>query len=60
MLNRGAYWQCGFVIPKGSEAKVGREGLPSLHNSIASWRRLRPIVRRVAGLGFNQIAYRSG
>ena len=22
MLNRGAYWQCGFVIPKGSHAQV--------------------------------------
>ncbi|SEP20496.1 FAD-dependent oxidoreductase [Nitrosovibrio sp. Nv6] len=35
MLNRGAYWQCGFVIPKGSHAQIQGRGLPSLRNSIA-------------------------
>jgi 2-polyprenyl-6-methoxyphenol hydroxylase-like FAD-dependent oxidoreductase len=35
MLNRGAYWQCGFVIPKGSHTQVQARGLPSLHESIA-------------------------
>jgi 2-polyprenyl-6-methoxyphenol hydroxylase-like FAD-dependent oxidoreductase len=35
MLNRGAYWQCGFVIPKGSHAQVKARGLPSLHKSVA-------------------------
>ncbi|SOD41051.1 FAD-dependent oxidoreductase [Nitrosovibrio sp. Nv4] len=35
MLNRGAYWQCGFVIPKGSHAQVQERGLPSLRNNIA-------------------------
>lgn len=35
MLNRDAYWQCGFVIPKGSHAQIQGRGLPSLRNSIA-------------------------
>ncbi|MGH8763492.1 MAG: FAD-dependent oxidoreductase [Nitrosospira sp.] len=28
MLDRGEYWQCGFVIPKGSHAQVRERGLP--------------------------------
>lgn len=35
MLNRGDYWQCGFVIPKGSYARVRERGLPSLRDTIA-------------------------
>jgi 2-polyprenyl-6-methoxyphenol hydroxylase-like FAD-dependent oxidoreductase len=27
MINRGDYWQCGYVIPKGSFAEVRRGGL---------------------------------
>jgi 2-polyprenyl-6-methoxyphenol hydroxylase-like FAD-dependent oxidoreductase len=27
LLNRGDYWQCAFVIPKGSFAAIQREGL---------------------------------
>jgi 2-polyprenyl-6-methoxyphenol hydroxylase-like FAD-dependent oxidoreductase len=29
MLNRGDYWQCAYVIPKGGIEKVTREGLPA-------------------------------
>ncbi|SFN23734.1 2-polyprenyl-6-methoxyphenol hydroxylase [Nitrosospira briensis] len=46
MLNRGAYWQCGFVIPKGSHAQVKACGLPSLHESIAQ---LAPFISDRAG-----------
>ena len=35
MLNRDAYWQCGFVIPKGSYAQIRERGLPSLRDTIA-------------------------
>src|SRR5262249_46313034 len=28
-LNRGDYWQCGFVIPKGSLEQIREEGLPA-------------------------------
>ena len=35
MLNRGDYWQCGFVIPKASHAQVRERGLPSFHHSLA-------------------------
>jgi 2-polyprenyl-6-methoxyphenol hydroxylase-like FAD-dependent oxidoreductase len=35
MLNRDTYWQCGFVIPKGSHAQVRERGLPSLRSTIA-------------------------
>ena len=35
MLNRGDYWQCGFVIAKGSIAKVHARGLPAFRRAIA-------------------------
>jgi 2-polyprenyl-6-methoxyphenol hydroxylase-like FAD-dependent oxidoreductase len=35
MLNRGDYWQCGFVITKGSLAEVRAHGLPLLRESVA-------------------------
>jgi 2-polyprenyl-6-methoxyphenol hydroxylase-like FAD-dependent oxidoreductase len=35
MLNRDAYWQCGFVIPKGSYAQIRERGLPPLRDTIA-------------------------
>jgi 2-polyprenyl-6-methoxyphenol hydroxylase-like FAD-dependent oxidoreductase len=35
MINRGDYWQCGFVIPKGSADKVRSEGLDAFHRNIA-------------------------
>ena len=36
MLSQGAYWQCGFVIPKGSHARVREQGLPLLRDTIAA------------------------
>ncbi len=35
MLNRGDYWQCGFVIPKGSVERLHAEGLPAFRTSVA-------------------------
>lgn len=35
MLNRGDYWQCGFVIPKGSVERLQSEGLPAFRTSVA-------------------------
>ena len=35
MLNRGDYWQSGFVIAKGSLAEVRAQGLPQFRDSIA-------------------------
>jgi 2-polyprenyl-6-methoxyphenol hydroxylase-like FAD-dependent oxidoreductase len=35
MLNRGDYWQCGFVIPKGSLAQYQDRGLPAFRDGIA-------------------------
>jgi len=35
MLNRGDYWQCGFVISKGSLADVRAQGLPLFRESVA-------------------------
>jgi 2-polyprenyl-6-methoxyphenol hydroxylase-like FAD-dependent oxidoreductase len=34
MLNRGDYWQCAFVIPKGSADQVHRDGLPAFRAKI--------------------------
>jgi len=35
MLNRGDYWQCGFVIPKGSRPKVESGGIPAFREQVA-------------------------
>jgi 2-polyprenyl-6-methoxyphenol hydroxylase-like FAD-dependent oxidoreductase len=34
MINRSDYWQCAYVIPKGSDEKVRREGLPAFRAAI--------------------------
>jgi 2-polyprenyl-6-methoxyphenol hydroxylase-like FAD-dependent oxidoreductase len=34
-INRGDYWQCGYVIPKGSIADVHRRGLDAFRAEIA-------------------------
>ncbi|UVT15773.1 MAG: FAD-dependent oxidoreductase [Nitrospira sp.] len=35
MLNRGDYWQCGFVIAKGSLGEIHAQGLPLFRDSVA-------------------------
>lgn len=35
MLNRGEYWQCGFVIHKGSLDQLQARGLPAFRESVA-------------------------
>ena len=35
MLNRSNYWQCGFVIPKGSRDKLQGRGLPAFRDAVA-------------------------
>jgi 2-polyprenyl-6-methoxyphenol hydroxylase-like FAD-dependent oxidoreductase len=34
-INRGDYWQCGFVIPKGRVEDVRRRGLEAFRQSVA-------------------------
>ncbi|HEU5407742.1 MAG TPA: FAD-dependent oxidoreductase [Nitrospira sp.] len=41
MLNRGNYWQCGFVIAKGSLDEIRARGLPLFRDSVA---KLAPFV----------------
>jgi 2-polyprenyl-6-methoxyphenol hydroxylase-like FAD-dependent oxidoreductase len=41
MLNRGDYWQCGFVIPKGSRDRLQEQGLPVFRDAVA---RLAPFM----------------
>jgi 2-polyprenyl-6-methoxyphenol hydroxylase-like FAD-dependent oxidoreductase len=49
MLNRGDYWQCAFVIPKGGFDQIHHRGLPALREEIAG---LAPYLRdRVDELG---------
>ena len=36
MLNRGDYWQCGFVIPKGGAAALKERGLDMFRRDIAA------------------------
>ncbi len=35
MLNRGDYWQCGFVIAKGSRALLEAQGVDAFRESVA-------------------------
>jgi len=42
MLHRGEYWQCGYVIPKGTFEQIRAAGLPALRERVA---RLAPAVR---------------
>src|SRR6266516_433113 len=37
MLDRGDYWQCGFVIPKGGFEEIKAHGLPQFQNEIVSF-----------------------
>ncbi len=34
MLNRGDYWQCGFVIQKGSRDRLQEQGLPAFRDAV--------------------------
>jgi 2-polyprenyl-6-methoxyphenol hydroxylase-like FAD-dependent oxidoreductase len=34
-INRGNYWQCGYVIPKGQFDEIRRQGLASFHEKVA-------------------------
>ena len=35
MLNRGDYWQCGFVIPKGARPEIEANGLAVFRENVA-------------------------
>jgi 2-polyprenyl-6-methoxyphenol hydroxylase-like FAD-dependent oxidoreductase len=35
LIDRGDYWQCAFVIPKGSMEETRRAGLPAFRQSVA-------------------------
>jgi len=37
LLDRGDYWQCGFVIPKGGLDEIKARGLPQFQNDIVSF-----------------------
>jgi 2-polyprenyl-6-methoxyphenol hydroxylase-like FAD-dependent oxidoreductase len=39
LLDRGDYWQCGFVIPKGGFAEIKTRGLGQFQNDIVSFAR---------------------
>jgi len=34
MIDRGDYWQCAYVIPKGSFTALQQRGLPALHTDL--------------------------
>jgi 2-polyprenyl-6-methoxyphenol hydroxylase-like FAD-dependent oxidoreductase len=46
MLDRGEYWQCGFVIPKGAFEEIQRRGLPAFRDDIAD---IAPFMRDRVG-----------
>jgi 2-polyprenyl-6-methoxyphenol hydroxylase-like FAD-dependent oxidoreductase len=37
MLERGDYWQCGFVIPKGGNDEIRQKGLPAFRQRLAEF-----------------------
>jgi 2-polyprenyl-6-methoxyphenol hydroxylase-like FAD-dependent oxidoreductase len=41
MIDRGDYWQCGYVIPKGAFDRIRAAGLPAFRDGVA---RLAPIL----------------
>jgi 2-polyprenyl-6-methoxyphenol hydroxylase-like FAD-dependent oxidoreductase len=70
-INRGAYWQCAYVIPKGASEEVRRRGLSEFHDTIvlilpmfcdrideiADWDAVKPLTVRIDRL---KQWYRSG
>ncbi len=46
LLNRGEHWQCGYVIPKGSAARLEAQGIESLRARVAA---LAPFLAGRAG-----------
>jgi 2-polyprenyl-6-methoxyphenol hydroxylase-like FAD-dependent oxidoreductase len=46
MLNRGDYWQCAYVIPKGGIDAVKQKGLPAFRDSVAE---MSPFLRDRVG-----------
>ncbi len=46
LLNRGEYWQCGYVIPKGTFEQIKAAGLPAFRERVA---RLAPATRDRVG-----------
>jgi 2-polyprenyl-6-methoxyphenol hydroxylase-like FAD-dependent oxidoreductase len=46
MIDRGEYWQCGFVIPKGTFDEIRQAGLPAFRDRVA---RLAPLVSDQVG-----------
>jgi len=46
MIDRGEYWQCGYVIPKGAFDRIRTQGLAAFRERVA---RLAPPVREQVG-----------
>jgi 2-polyprenyl-6-methoxyphenol hydroxylase-like FAD-dependent oxidoreductase len=46
MLNRGTYWQCGYIISKGSFEELKEGGLPAFRDNVA----------RIAPFGSERVA----
>jgi 2-polyprenyl-6-methoxyphenol hydroxylase-like FAD-dependent oxidoreductase len=46
MIDRGDYWQCGYVIPKGRFDEIRQAGLAAFRERVA---RLAPLVRAPVG-----------
>ena len=61
MFDRGDYWQCAYVIPKGGIERVKSEGLEAFHARVVE---MSPFLvrprRRTENLGRRQAAQRHG
>lgn len=36
MIDRGDYWQCAYVVPKGQDSAIRAKGLPAFRDSVAA------------------------
>ncbi len=54
MLNRGDYWQCAFVIPKGANDAVRARGLDAFRRDVAQLARL-PLSRAQAIASWDEV-----
>ena len=46
MLNRGDYWQCAFVIPKGSLEQLAAKGLQAFRDTVGGLAPFEAVARR--------------
>ena len=47
LIDRGDYWQCGYVIPKGTFDQIQSSGLPAFREGLIAMAEFMPLVARL-------------